>query len=65
MGSSGCWVPQSPDKKGNAYDFMCSNCGMVVWSDRKQSVEDLGYRYCPFCGARMISNEYNMTNICK
>ena len=48
------WIPECPNKRtGKAYSHTCSRCGRTVYDERQVSIDELGYTFCPHCGARM------------
>ena len=48
------WVPQRPNNRtGKAYAFVCSNCKKFAIRSRQASIDELGYVFCPYCGAKM------------
>ena len=48
------WVPQHPkNRTGKAYTFVCSNCKKFAIRSRQASIDELGYVFCPNCGAKM------------
>jgi DNA-directed RNA polymerase subunit RPC12/RpoP len=48
------WVtPYANKRTGKAYTFVCSNCEKAVFTPRQLSIEELGYAFCPHCGAKM------------
>ena len=48
------WFTLDPNPRtGKAYKFACSNCERVVFTHRQESVNELGYVFCPHCGAKM------------
>jgi len=48
------WVPQRPNNRtGKAYTFVCSNCKKFAIRFRQASIDELGYVFCPNCGAKM------------
>lgn len=48
------WIPQYPNKRtGKAYSHTCSRCGRTVYNNWQVSAQELGYAFCPHCGARM------------
>ena len=48
------WVPQHPNNRtGKAYAFVCSNCKKFAIRSRQASIDELGYVFCPYCGAEM------------
>ena len=48
------WVPQhSNNRTGKAYTFVCSNCKKFAIRSRQASIDELGYVFCPNCGAKM------------
>ena len=48
------WVPQRPNNRtGKAYAFVCSNCKKFAIRSRQASIDELGYVFCPYCGAEM------------
>lgn len=52
------WVPQRPNNRtGKAYAFVCSNCKKFAISSRQASIDELGYVFCPYCGAEMDEEE--------
>ena len=57
------WITLYPNKNtGKAYEFVCSNCKHAVFTSRQKSVDELGYVFCPNCGAKMDerkTNEYS------
>ena len=48
------WIPKYPNKRtGKAYSHTCSECGKTVYDSRQVSIDEMGYYFCPCCGARM------------
>ena len=50
------WIPEyllCNPRTGKAYRYNCSKCGKGVYSPRQLSVSELGYDFCPHCGAKM------------
>lgn len=48
------WIPECPNKRtGKAYRHTCSECGRTVYDERQVSIDELGYTFCPNCGAKM------------
>ena len=48
------WFTLDPNQHtGKAYKFACSNCERVVFTSRQKSINELGYVFCPHCGAKM------------
>lgn len=48
------WFTLDPNQRtGKAYEFACSNCERVVFTSRQKSINELGYVFCPHCGAKM------------
>lgn len=48
------WFTLDPNRRtGKAYKFACSNCERVVFTSRQKSINELGYVFCPHCGAKM------------
>lgn len=48
------WIPEYPNKRtGKAYSHTCSKCGKTVYDSRQVSIDEMGYYFCPCCGARM------------
>lgn len=48
------WIPECPNKRnGKAYRHTCSECGRSVYDARQVSIDELGYVFCPHCGAKM------------
>jgi len=48
------WVPQHPNNRtGKAYIFVCSNCKKFAIKSRQASIDEMGYVFCPYCGAEM------------
>ena len=48
------WIPESPNKyTRKAYKHTCSECGRAVFDGRQVSMEEIGYYFCPHCGAKM------------
>ena len=41
------------DEAGSPQSFMCGECGWF-WNDPE---DELGFRYCPNCGARIAEEE--------
>lgn len=53
------WFTLDPNKRtGKAYKFACSSCERVVIKSRQVSISELGYRFCPHCGAKMDEGEH-------
>ena len=49
------WIPEYPNKRtGKAYWHKCSECGRSVFDNRQVSIDEMGYNFCPYCGAKMI-----------
>lgn len=51
---TGRWIPDDTICEDTLY--RCSNCDNVYYSDYGD-VKDMGYNYCPNCGAKMESEE--------
>lgn len=48
------WVPQRPNNRtGKAYIFVCSNCKKFAIKSMPSSIDEMGYVFCPYCGAEM------------
>ena len=48
------WIILDPSlRTGKACKFACSNCERVVFTHRQESVNELGYKFCPHCDAKM------------
>lgn len=48
------WIPECPNKRtGKGYRHTCSECGRTVHDERQVSIDELGYTFCPHCGAKM------------
>lgn len=48
------WMPEHPNKRtGKSYSHKCSGCGRTVYNNRQVSIKELGYVFCPHCGAKM------------
>ena len=48
------WVTVQPNQRtGRAYEFVCSNCERAIFTHRQESIDELGYVFCPHCGAKM------------
>ena len=48
------WFTLDPTPRtGRAYEFVCSNCERAVFTNRQKSINELGYVFCPHCGAKM------------
>ena len=48
------WVPAHPNQRtGKADMFVCSKCKRPVFTSWQKSINELGYAYCPHCGARI------------
>lgn len=48
------WVPQRPNNRtGKAYIFVCSNCKKFAIKLMSSSIDEMGYVFCPYCGAKM------------
>lgn len=48
------WFTLDPNHRtGKAYKFVCSNCERAVFTPRQESINELGYVFCPHCGAKM------------
>lgn len=48
------WIPEYPNKRtGKAYWHKCSECGRSVFDNRQVSIDEMGYAFCPHCGAKM------------
>lgn len=48
------WFTLDPNQRtGKAYEFVCSNCERAVFTSRQKSINELGYVFCPHCGAKM------------
>ena len=43
----------SNQRTGKAYEFVCSNCERAIFTNRQKSINELGYVFCPHCGAKM------------
>ena len=56
----GYWIPVNPDVYGAEY-FECSVCGM--YSRDGLFRKELGYEYCPNCGALMGRGEEDEKNM--
>lgn len=51
------WFTLDPNQRtGKAYKFVCSNCERGVFTPRQESINELGYVFCPHCGAKMEEN---------
>ena len=54
------WFTLDPTPRtGRAYKFACSNCNRVVFTRWQESIGELGYAFCPNCGARMDKEGMN------
>ena len=52
------WFTLDPNQRtGKAYKFVCSNCERAVFTPRQESINELGYVFCPHCGAKMDEEE--------
>lgn len=52
------WIPEYPNKRtGKAYSHKCSVCRKTVYNNWQVSVDELGYVFCPHCGAKMDEEE--------
>lgn len=52
------WIPEYPNKRtGKAYWHKCSECGRSVFDNRQVSIDEMGYAFCPHCGAKMDEEE--------
>lgn len=52
------WIPKYPNKRtGKAYSHTCSECGRTVYDSRQVSIGEMGYYFCPYCGAKMDEEE--------
>lgn len=52
------WFTLDPNQRtGKAYKFVCSNCERAVFTPRQESINELGYVFCPHCGAKMEVGE--------
>ena len=48
------WVPQHPNNRtGKAYIFVCSNCKKFAIKSMPSSIDEMGYVFCPYCGAEI------------
>lgn len=48
------WFTLDPTPRtGRAYKFVCSNCKRAVFTRWQESIDELGYAFCPNCGAKM------------
>ena len=48
------WIPEYPNKRtGKAYCHICSECGRTVYDNHHVSIDEMGYYFCPHCGAKM------------
>lgn len=48
------WFTLDPTPRtGRAYKFVCSNCKRVVFTRWQESIDELGYVFCPHCGSKM------------
>ena len=46
------WEPAHPNQRtGKADMFVCSKCKRPVFTSWQKSVNELGYAFCPHCGA--------------
>lgn len=54
------WIPKYPNKRtGKAYMHTCSECGRSVYNSRQVSIDEMGYAFCPHCGAKMDGDNEN------
>ena len=52
------WIPECPNKRNKkAYRHTCSECGRTVYDARQVSIDEMGYAFCPHCGAKMDEEE--------
>ena len=48
------WVTVHPNPRtGKADMFVCSKCKRPVFTSWQKSINELGYVFCPHCGAKM------------
>lgn len=48
------WVAMHPNQRTGKTDmFVCLKCKRPVFTSRQKSINELGYIFCPHCGARM------------
>ena len=48
------WVTVQPNQRtGKADMFVCSKCKRLVFTSWQKSINELGYTFCPNCGADM------------
>lgn len=56
------WIPECPNKRNKkAYRHTCSECGRTVYNARQVSIDEMGYAFCPHCGAKMDEEAGNDT----
>lgn len=41
------------NNRPRSWMFECSNCGLTAYYPVTKTIQDCGYRYCPWCGAKM------------
>ena len=59
------WIPECPNKRtGKAYRHTCSECGRTVYDSRQVSIDEMGYYFCPCCGARMDGKDGEQDEMC-
>ena len=50
-------VKKTHFRKGNhrpySWMFQCSNCNGMAYYPVTKTIQDCGYRYCPWCGAKI------------
>lgn len=59
------WITKYPNKRtGKAYSHTCSKCGKTVYDSRQVSIDEMGYYFCPYCGARMDGKDGEQDEMC-